>query len=341
MPTSPSPRAPLTDGVPASSRAVVQHEYGTDPAAVLAVETVATPQPGPGELLVRVEAVSLDMGTWHLMSGLPYPVRAAMGLRRPRRQNPVYAGTGLVVAVGADVADHAVGDAVLGVAPGMLAEHVVMRADQVARRAASMPAPEAAGLPVSASSALQAVDRAEVGAQDRVLVTGAAGGVGHYAVQIAAARGAEVTGVCAPHAAAFVRGLGASRIIDYTSAEITDEGGGYDVIIDCGGNRPLRVLRRAMAPKGRLVVVGGESGGRVLGGFQRLLQAMVVSPLVSQSLRPLTAADDAEHLAAVTALVEAGTLRTAIDATCPMDDVASGVARLQAGGLHGKVVITV
>ena len=116
MPTSPAPRAPLTGGVPASSRAVVQHEYGTDPAAVLAVETVATPQPGPGELLVRVEAVSLDMGTWHLMSGLPYPVRAAMGLGRPRRQNPVYAGTGVVVAVGADVADHAVGDAVIGVA---------------------------------------------------------------------------------------------------------------------------------------------------------------------------------------------------------------------------------
>ena len=340
MPTTPAPRPSITPGVPASSRAVVQHAYGTDPAAVLAVETVATPQPGPGELLVRVEAVSLDMGTWHLLSGLPYPVRAAMGLRRPKRQNPVYAGTGVVVAVGADVEGYEVGDAVIGVAPGMLAEHVVVRADQAARRAASMSAPEAAGLAVSASSALQAVELAEVGPADRVLITGAAGGVGHYAVQIAAARGAEVTGVCAPHAADLVRDLGASRIIDYTTQEITDAGASYDVIIDCGGNRPLRLLRRAMARQGRLVVVGGESGGRVLGGFQRLLQALVVSPLVSQTLRPLTAADDAEHLAAVTALVEAGTLRTAIDSSYPMDDVAAGVARLREGGLHGKVVVT-
>jgi NADPH:quinone reductase-like Zn-dependent oxidoreductase len=238
------------------------------------------------------------------------------------------------VAVGADVEGDEVGDAVIGVARAC-SPSMVVRAIPAGPRCR----PRGRGS-VSASSALQAVELAEVGPADRVLITGAAGGVGHYAVQIAAARGAEVTGVCAPHAADLVRDLGASRIIDYTTQEITDAGASYDVIIDCGGNRPLRLLRRAMARQGRLVVVGGESGGRVLGGFQRLLQALVVSPLVSQTLRPLTAADDAEHLAAVTALVEAGTLRTAIDSSYPMDDVAAGVARLRVGGLHGKVVVT-
>src|SRR4051794_11103308 len=272
----------------ATMTSLVQDSYGADPEQVLRIAEVARPAVGDGEVLVRVRAASVDRGTWHLMAGLAYPIRLVFGLRRPRFANPGRNLAGVVEAVGAGVAGFRPGDEVYGVAAGngTFAEYVVARPDRLAAKPANLSFDQAATVPVSGSTALQAVrDHGRVQAGDSVLVLGASGGVGSFSVQIAKALGAEVTGVASTAKLDAVRALGADSVLDYTREDVVDGRRRYDVVLDIAGNRPLRQLRRALTPDGRLVIVGGETGGRWLDGLGRQLRAGLLSPFVGPRLR--------------------------------------------------------
>jgi NADPH:quinone reductase-like Zn-dependent oxidoreductase len=320
-------------------RAVVQHRYGGT--EQLHVEEVAAPTPGPDEVLVRVRAAGVDRGTWHLMAGLPLAVRLGFGLRAPRCPVPGRDVAGTVEAVGSEVHDVAVGDEVLGTADGSFAELAVVPRRRLARKPAGLSFEEAAVLPVSGLTALQALRAGRVRAGDRVLVIGASGGVGTYAVQIAVAQGAEVTGVASGAKADLVRSLGARHVLDHTREEIDAPGERYDVVIDIAGNRPLRLLRRVLAPTASLVVVGGEQGGRWLGGVHRQLAALLVSPFSRRRLVPMLSRESAEDLAALVALTEAGRVRPVLERTYALDEAAKAVDHLAAGHVRGKVALTV
>src|SRR5207302_988895 len=284
---------PLTAGVE-TMKAIVQDEYGTAPEVVLRIEEVARPTIGDDEVLVQVRAASVDRGTWHAMAGLPYLIRiAGFGLRAPKAPNPGRSVAGTVESVGKDVTGFEPGDEVYGTCDGSFAEYAAARARRLAPKPANVSFEQAAAVPVSALAALQAVrDRARVQAGQKVLIIGASGGVGTFAVQIAKAFGAEVTGVCSTAKTELVRAIGADHVVDYTREDFADGEHRYDAILDIGGNRRLSQLRRALTPGGRLVIVGGETDGRWLGGFDRQLRAHLLSPLVSQKLGMLITSDN-------------------------------------------------
>ncbi|MCZ2815877.1 NAD(P)-dependent alcohol dehydrogenase [Modestobacter sp. VKM Ac-2984] len=341
-------RTPGTDArspylVPADRMTAVVHDsYGTDPEEVLRVAEVERPAIDADEVLVRVRAASIDRGTWHVMAGLPYPVRAGFGLRRPRDTNPGRSLAGVVTAVGADVAGFAPGDEVFGVGRSSFAEYSRARADKLAPKPGNLSFEQAAAVPISGLTALQAVrDQGQVAAGQQVLVIGASGGVGTFAVQFAAHLGAEVTGVCSGSKADLVRALGAQHVIDHTREDVTAGGHRYDVVLDIGGNRPLGLLRRVLSPRGRLVIVGGETGGRWLGGTDRLLRAQLVSPFVGQTLRTFLSSENARDLQTLRELIESAALTPVIDQTLPLDQVAAGIRHLVDGHARGKVVLTV
>ncbi|WP_412740724.1 NAD(P)-dependent alcohol dehydrogenase [Krasilnikovia sp. MM14-A1259] len=324
-------------------RAVVQDRYGAAPEGLLRCAETARPQIGPGEVLVRVCAASVDRGTWHMMAGLPYPVRAAgFGLRRPKNANPGRALAGVVAAVGADVTGLEPGDEVLGVGAATFAEYACARADKLAKKPANLSFAQAATLGVSGLTALQAVrNHARVTAGQKVLVLGASGGVGAFAVQLAKADGAEVTGVCSTTKVGLVRSLGADRVVDYTREDALDGGTQYDVIIDTGGNRRLADLRRALTATGRLVIVGGETGGRWLGGTDRQLRAQLLSGFVGQRLGSFLTSENATDLGALAHLCASGDLTAAVDRTYPLAETAAAIRHMLDGHVRGKVVITV
>jgi NADPH:quinone reductase-like Zn-dependent oxidoreductase len=246
-----------------------------------------------------------------------------------------------VYGVGASVTAFAPGDEVYGTCAGAFAEYAVAVAGRLAPKPPSLSFEQAAAVPVSALTALQAVrDQARVQAGERVLVIGASGGVGTFAVQIAKALGAEVTGVCSTAKCDLVRALGADHVVDYTREDFAT-GDRYDAIVDIGGNSRLSHLRRALTPRGRLVITGGETDGRLLGGSDRQIRAMALSPLVSQKLGTFVASENAEDLAALTVLIEAGRLAPVIDRTYPLSDTAAAVEHVQEGRARGKVVIAV
>jgi NADPH:quinone reductase-like Zn-dependent oxidoreductase len=321
--------------------AIVQDRYGTEPETALRVDEVARPEVGPEEVLLRVDAVSLDRGTWHLMAGLPYPVRlAGFGVRAPKA-NPGRSVAGAVVEVGAEVTGLRVGDEVYGSAPGGLAEYVVADPARLAPRPAGLTAEQAAAVPISGLTAIQAVrDRGAVEAGQRVLVIGASGGVGSFAVQIAKAAGAEVTGVASTAKLDVVRSLGADHVVDYTTQDLGDAPHPFDVIIDTGGNRRVADLRRLLTPEGRLVIVGGETGGRWLGGVQRGVGAQILSLFSDQKLGTFISSEDRADLEALTELIEAGHVTPAVDRTFELADAAAAIRYLQDGHARGKVVVT-
>ena len=324
--------------------AILQDEYGSAPEEVLRMAEVARPTIGDDEVLVRVLAASVDRGTWHVMAGLPYPIRlAGFGLRRPKALNPGRSMAGVVEAVGANVGEFEPGDEVFGVCEGgSFAEYAPARAGKLAAKPANLSFEQAAAVPVSALTALQAVrDKAHVAPGQRVLIIGASGGVGTFAVQIAKAFGAEVTGVCSPAKVDLVRSLGADQVIDYTREDITDGGHRYDAVLDIGGNRRLAHLRRALTHTGTLVIVGGESDGRWLGGSDRQVRAILLSKLVRQKLGTFVASENAGDLAALRALVERGKVTPAIDRTYPLRETAAAIRHVQDGHARGKVVIAV
>ena len=324
--------------------AIVQDDYGSSPEDVLRVAEVARPTIASDEVLVRVRAASVDRGTWHVMAGLPYPIRlAGFGLRRPKGLNPGRSVAGIVEAVGADVATFEPGDEVFGVCEGgSFAEYAAAHADKVSAKPANLSFEQAAAVPISGLTALQAVrDKAQVTAGQKVLVIGASGGVGTFAVQIAKAFGAEVTGVCSPAKVDLVRTLGADHVLDYTRDDIADGEHRYDAILDIGGNRRLSQLRRALTRTGRLVIVGGETGGRWLGGSDRQIRAILLSKLVSQTLGTFVASENADDLAALRDLIEAAKVTPAVDRTYPLSETVAAVRYVQDGHARGKVVISV
>ncbi|WP_236654639.1 NAD(P)-dependent alcohol dehydrogenase [Streptacidiphilus anmyonensis] len=328
-----------------SMQSIVQERYGSSPERVLRLASVPLPAIGRGEVLVRVRAASVDRGTWHLMAGLPYPVRAAgFGLRRPKYANPGRALAGTVEAVGADVAGLAPGDEVYGVGAATFAEYARSRADKLTAKPANLTFAEAATVPISGLTALQAVrDHGQVREGRRVLVIGASGGVGSFAVQVAKAFGAEVTAVCGAGAAkaALVRSLGADEVVDHTAVDPTDGRVRYDVILDTGGNRPLSRLRRALTATGRLVIVGGETDGRWLGGTDRQIRAQLLSPFVGQRLGSFVASENAADLTVLRELVEAGRILPAVDRTFPLAETPAAIRHLLDGRTCGKVAVTV
>jgi len=322
-------------------QAIVQRRYGTTPEDVLRLEQIARPAIKAGEVLVRVRAAGVDRGTWHLMAGQPYLMRIiGFGLRGPKTSVPGLAVAGTVEAVGQDVTGLAAGDAVFGTALGSFAQYAIARADRLALKPARLSFEQAAAMPGSATTALQAVrDHANVRPGQHVLVIGASGGVGTFAVQIAKAFGAEVTGVCGPAKTDLVRAVGADHVIDYTREDPVAGRRRYDVIIDIGGNRRLAHLRRALAPEGTLVITGGE-GGRWLGGIGRNLRAQLLSPFVSQKLTAFVARQRPADLITLRDLVGSGAITPANDRTYPLSQAAAAVRLLAEGRVRGKVVIS-
>ena len=324
-----------------SMTSIVQDAWGTDPATTLRLAEVSRPPVGDGDVLVRVAASSVDQGTVHCMTGEPYAMRlAGFGVRKPKASNPGRAFAGTVAAVGAAVTGFEPGDDVYGTCDGAFAEYVAVHPDKLAPKPASLTFEQAAAVPISGATALQAVQKANVAAAQHVLVLGASGGVGTFAVQIAKAMGATVTGVCSAGKADLVRALGADHIIDYTSTDITDSGQRYDVIIDIAGSRKLSTLRRCLTERGTLVIVGGETGGRWLGGFDRSLRAVLLSPLVSQTLGMLASKETATSLEELSVLIETGSVTPAIDSAFPIAETHAALRRVMDGHARGKVVIT-
>jgi NADPH:quinone reductase-like Zn-dependent oxidoreductase len=320
-------------------RAIVRNRYGS--ADVLRVSEVEVPDIGDEEVLVRVREAGLDRGAWHIMAGLPYLLRGAgYGLRRPKVAGLGSELAGVVEAVGAKVAGLAPGDAVFGTCSASFAEYASTEPDKLARMPANLSFEQTAAVPVSAVTALQALrDHARVQAGQQVLVIGASGGVGTFAVQIAKALGADVTGVASTQKLDLVRSLGADRVIDYTRADITDDGQRYDVVLDIGGNRPLSRLRRVLTGAGTLVIVGGEGGGRWTGGIHRQLGATVLSLFVRQRLRTFIAKPNSRDLAALRVMIEAGSVTPAVDRVIALDQVPDAIRDLTRGRVYGKIVI--
>jgi NADPH:quinone reductase-like Zn-dependent oxidoreductase len=324
-------------------QAIVQTDYGARPEQVLRLAEIPQPVPGTGEVLVRVQASSVDRGTSHLMAGLPLLIRVlGFGLRHPKAPNPGRSFAGLVEQVGASVTGFAPGDAVYGTTDGSFAQYVVADIERIATKPANLSFAEAAAAPVSATAALQAVrDVAGVARGDEVLIIGAAGGVGSFATQIATAFDAEVTAVSGPGSESFVRTLGARHFIDYTREDFADGVRHYDVIIDTGGHRSLGHLRRGLKRHGRLVIVGSETGGRVLGGFDRQLRAALLTFFVPQTLRMLSSKENAADLDTLRELFEAGRVLAPVEHRYPLREVSTAIIDLTQGRIHGKAVIDI
>ncbi|HAS09107.1 MAG TPA: NAD(P)-dependent alcohol dehydrogenase [Acidimicrobiaceae bacterium] len=319
-------------------KAITQSRYGTTDR--LTFDDIPTPVPEDDEVLVAIDAAGLDMGVWHRMSGLPYVARTDSGLRRPRRQVLGTDFAGRVAAIGSAVVGVAIGDEVFGTADGTFAEHATTTADRIAPRPSTLTAAESASMPTSAVAALQALsDKAEVIPGDRVLVIGASGGVGSYAVQIASALGAHVTGVASTPKLDHVRNLGAQDVIDYTQDDIDTTGHTWDVVLDGGGNRPVRQLRNVLTEDGVLVFYGGEQGGRWTGGTGRWLRGLLLSPFVSQRLRVLSSNVDRSTLLEVVRLTDAGRINAPIDRTFSLADVPAAIDALRAGTIRGKAIV--
>jgi NADPH:quinone reductase-like Zn-dependent oxidoreductase len=320
-------------------KAIVQDVYGN--ADVLRLGDVPKPAPGSGEVLLKVRAAGVDQGVWHLMTGRPYLVRLfGYGLKKPKVPVRGREVAGVVESVGAGVTRFQPGDEVFGTCDGSFAEYVCAKETLLAHKPANLTFEEAAAAPVSAVTALQAVrDAGQVAAGQKVLVIGAGGGVGSFAIQIAKDCGAEVTGVCSTGKMDLVRSLGADHVIDYSRDDFARAGVLYDAIIDTAGNRPLSVLRRVLTPRGTLVIVGGEGGGKITGGFERSMAAPLASLFSGQRFKGLVARENHQDLEALTALFEAGRMSPAVDKVYALAEAPAAVASLHEGRVRGKVVV--
>jgi NADPH:quinone reductase-like Zn-dependent oxidoreductase len=322
-------------------RAIVGESYGT--ADVLQLRDIDRPEIGRDEVLVRVDAAGLDRGVWHVMTGLPYPIRlAGYGLRAPKNPVPGMDLAGTVEEVGAGVTRFAPGDAVFGIGKGSFAEFARAPETKLAPMPANLTAEQASVVAISGLTALQGMrDHGKVGPGQRVLVIGASGGVGTYAVQLGKAFGAEVTAVCSTTKVDLVRSLGADHVVDYTRGDFADGARRYDVILDIGGNASLSRLRRALTPDGTLVITGGETGGRWLGGTDRQLRAIVLSRFVDQTLTTFISSENHRDMLTLKELIEAGSVAPVIDRSFPLAEVPDAIRYLEQGRARGKVVIDV
>jgi NADPH:quinone reductase-like Zn-dependent oxidoreductase len=326
---------PATDDL---MRAVVRHTYGD--ADVLRVSRVARPTIGDREVLVRVHAAGLDRGAWHMMTGKPYLARLVFGLRRPR--NPALGRdlAGTVVAVGAKTTRFAVGDEVFGTANGSFAEYVAASEDRLAPKPAGLGFLQAAVVPVSATTALQALRAGRLEAGQRVLVIGASGGVGSFAVQLAKALGAEVTGVASTANLDLVRALGADHVVDHTREDFAD-GTRYDVIVDIAGNPTLSRLRRALTPTGTAVITGGEDGGSWTGGLDRQLRGWATTLVGRRRVRSILCKENGADLQILADLITSGQVTPSLDRVHPLEQTPEAMRRLERRQVRGKVAIEV
>ena len=322
-------------------KAIVQDTYGSTD--VLQFRVVDRPEIADDEVLVRVHAAGVDRGVWHLMTGLPYPIRlAGYGVRAPKNGVPGMDVAGQVEAVGKDVTRFQPGDEVFGIGKGAFAEYARAPENKLAPKPANLTFEQAAVVAISGLTALQGLrDHGRVQPGQKVLIIGASGGVGTYAVQLAKAFGAQVTGVCSTTKVDMVRSLGADHVIDYTRDDFADRGQRYDLILDIGGNSSLARLRRVLTPRGKLVIVGGETGGRWLGGTDRQIRALLLSPFVSQKMGTFISRENHEDMLVLKELIEAGKVTPAIDRTYPLTEAPQAIEYLQQGHARGKVLITV
>jgi NADPH:quinone reductase-like Zn-dependent oxidoreductase len=323
-------------------KAIVQNKYGS--ADVLELRDIDKPIFGDDEVLLRVRAAGVGPDVWHLMAGQPYLVRiAGMGFSKPKNRVRGWDVAGRVEEVGQKVTEFKPGDEVFGTCKGAFAEYACAKEENLVRKPAALTFEQAAALPVSGCTALQSLrERTKVKVGQKVLVIGAAGGVGSLAVQIAKAFGAEVTGVCSTTKLDLVRSIGAHDVIDYTREDFTDGKRRYDVIVDTAGRRSLSDLRRALVPQGILVIVGGDGGGRWFGGFQRqMLGAPFMSLRKGPKLTGMSAKIRKADLQFLAELVESGKVTPVIDSTYPLSEAAAAVRHLSGGHPKGKIIITV
>lgn len=322
-------------------KGIVQDRYGS--ADVLVLRDLPDPVPGEGEVLVRVRAAGCGPDVWHLMTGLPYFVRAVPAFHKMRADVRGRDVSGIIEAVGPGVADLRVGDDVMGIVEGSFAEFAVGRADKVVQKPTRLSFEQAAAVPISGLIALQAIrDVAKVESGQNVLVIGAGGGVGTLTVQIAKTFGAKVTAVCSGSKANLARSVGADEVIDYTREDFADGTRRWDAIVDTAGRRPVRVLRRALTRRGTLAIVGGDGGSKVTGGFFRqMLRAPLLSLLTGQRLRPVTAKETTEDLGTLGELIESGALTPVVGRTYTLAEAAEAVRELEGGHAGGKLVVTI
>jgi NADPH:quinone reductase-like Zn-dependent oxidoreductase len=323
-------------------KAVVQDTYGSPD--VLRIEERESPSVGDNDVLVRVRAAGVDAGVWHVTAGKPYLLRLfGFGFRAPKQRTPGRDVAGQVTEVGTNVTRFKPGDEVFGTTlEGSFAEVVRTAEDRLALKPATISFEQAAAVPVSGCAALHALrDAGRLRAGERVLVLGAGGGVGSFAVQIAVALGATVTGVCSTSKVDFVRSLGATQVIDYEREDFADRSERYHLIVDTAGHNSLSRLRRVLVRYGTLVIVGGEGGGRLLGGFSRSLAAPLVSVFVRERLVGLISEEDQPALETLRDMLAAGSINPVVDRVFPLEEAGAAIEYLHAGGPRGKVVVTV
>jgi NADPH:quinone reductase-like Zn-dependent oxidoreductase len=322
-------------------KAIVQHTYGSTD--VLELGDIDRPEIADDEVLVRVRAAGVDRGVWHVMAGLPYPLRlAGYGLRTPKNPVPGTDMAGVVEVVGKNVTRFQPGDEVFGIGKGTFAEYTRVFENKLAPKPANLTFEQAAVVAVSGSTALQGLrDHGRVQPGQKVLIIGASGGVGTYAVQLAKAFGAEVTAVCSTTKVDLVRSLGADHVIDYMREDFAAGEQRYDVILDIGGNASLSRLRSVLSPTGTLVIAGGETGGRWLGGSDRQIRAVLLSRFVGQTLRTFINSENHEDLIVLAGLIESGKVAPVIDRRYPLAEAPKAIRYLLEGHARGKVVITI
>jgi NADPH:quinone reductase-like Zn-dependent oxidoreductase len=322
-------------------KAITYHRYGSPD--VLEFQEIDTPVAKDDDVLIRVRAAAANPRDWHFMRGLPYVIRPQFGLRRPR--NPLLGSdvAGQVEAVGTNVTRFRPGDEVYAdVVTGGFAEYTSVPEDVVAPKPANLTFEQAAAVPLAALTALQGLrDRGRTQPGQKVLIIGAGGGVGTFAVQIAKWLGAEVAGVCSTGKVDLVRSLGSDHVIDYTREDFVQSGQRYDLVLQLAGTRSPSDCRRALTPTGTLLLSSGESSGRWVGPIGRIVKAVLLSPFVRQRLVPFEAKRSVEDLRLMKELIEAGTVTPVIDRTFSLSDVPAAMRYLEAGHARGKIVITV
>lgn len=339
--TATSSLSAAANSEPQQMHAVTQDRYGD--ADVLSYELIDRPDVTGDQVLVEVQAAGIDRGTEHLMTGLPYLVRiSGFGLTKPKNPVPGFDVSGRVVAVGPDVTRFSVGDEVFGIVSGGLAEYAVAVESTLVHKPAALSFEEAAVATVSGITALQALT--DVGCMEsgqRVLVIGASGGVGSFAVQLAVALGARVDGVAGTANLDMVRALGAADVIDHRTTDLATLGRTYDLVIDTGGRNRLRTLRHLLEPTGTLVIVGGENGNRITGGFGRQIRAALLSPFVGHRLAMFISKEDTGSIERLAAFLEAGSVRSSIGQSYPLERAADAMQAMAEGRNQGKTAIVV
>lgn len=321
-------------------QAIVQYAYGGS--ETLSLQRMDLPSIGRDEVLLRVHAAGVDRAVWHLLTGTPYLVRPVFGLCKPRMPIPGIDLSGQVVAVGSQVTHLRIGDEVFGLGTGAYAEYACAQASQLVLRPRQLDATAASVCAMSGVTALQALRQVgQVQAGQHVLIIGASGGVGSYAVQIAKCFGAEVSALCSAAKADFVKTLGADHVFDYACFDMLSHTPRYDLIIDIAGNRPLASLRRLLTPRGTLVIVGGEHAGRWTGGLGRQLAAWLLNPFQQQHLHALISIVRQDDLRQLADLLASGCVRPTLECVFPLTEAARAIDHLQSGRVRGKTAIVI